>query len=128
MQKITVLGNLGRDPEDRSTANGKRIISFPIAVKVTKDITQWYDCNIWEEKIDLFKGMLPYLKKGSLILIVGDLGPLETYLGKDGSPKVRARILPLSMNFVGTAQDKLPPAPIQTIAQMENNANEEIPF
>lgn len=101
MQKITIIGNLGRKPEERQTQRGATVVSFPVAVRVSKEKTQWYEISIWEEKISLFSRVLEYLDKGSKICIVGDLGIPETYEAKDGSVKVKMRISPDSLNFVG---------------------------
>lgn len=101
MQKITIIGNLGRKPEERTTQSGMRVVSFSVAVRVSKDESQWYDIGIWEEKIAHFSKILSYLDKGSKICLVGELGIPETYEGKDGAIKIRLRIYPESLNFVG---------------------------
>ena len=142
MQKLTIIGNLGRKPEERFTQNGKKVISFTVAVRVSKDKTQWYDIPIWEDKIPQFEGMMRYLDKGSRICIVGDLGIPETYQGKDGETKIRMRINPDSLNFVGSAEKNDGPSVQQsgTVYQSQtqteqmhfgpgpNDLQEEIPF
>lgn len=104
MQKITIIGNLGRKPEERVTQQGRKVVIFSVAVRVSKEKTQWYDVGIWEEKLSGFSGILQYLDKGSRICIIGDLGIPETYQSKEGEIKVRMRISPDSLNFVGSAQ------------------------
>jgi len=106
MQKLTIIGNLGRDPEERFTNTGKKVIGFPVAVRVTKEKTQWYEIAIWEERIQVFSKILPYFKKGSRICILGDLNVADPYKGKDGNVKIKLRIIPDSLNFVGSSQDK----------------------
>ena len=110
MQKITIIGNLGRKPEERHTQNGKKVISFPVAARVSKEKTQWYDIAIWEDKLPMFQKMLAYLDKGSRICVVGDLGMVEPYQKKDGSTGVRLRISPDSLNFVGSAEKQENPS------------------
>ena len=100
MQKITLIGNLGRDPETRRTPKGNKVINFSLAARCSKDSSQWYDITIWEDKIPQFEKMLGYLKKGSNICVIGELGMAEAYSAKDGSLKVRLRVTPDSLNFV----------------------------
>lgn len=108
MQKITVIGNVGRPPEERLTNTGKKLVSFPLAVSVSKDNTFWYDCNIWDIRISQFQGILPHLKKGSRILIIGDLGIPETYQSKEGQTKIKCKIQPFCIQFVGSPQEDKP--------------------
>ncbi len=106
MQKITLLGNLGKDPERRSTKTGVEIFSFSLAVSIKKDETVWYDCQIWDKKIVLFEKVLSFLKKGSRILVGGSLRKQEIYQGKDGSSKIRLACDVDYINFIGGMQKK----------------------
>ena len=106
MQKIIAIGNLGKDPEERITATGKKVTSFSLAVQVNKETTMWYDCSIWEDKMASFAGLMPYLKKGSRIHVIGLLGAPETYQAKDGSTKIRMRITPVDISPVSSGEKK----------------------
>lgn len=106
MQKITMIGNLGREPEERVTPNGNKLLTFSVGVNAGKDTTVWYDCDIWGDKIQMFGGLMNYLKKGSRVLIMGDLQPPHPYQGKDGTLKVRNKVNPFSINFVGAKTEK----------------------
>lgn len=99
MHTITTDGYLGKDPEERFTSGGKKLITFSLGAKVGKDKTLWYDCNIWEEKIAQFQHILPYLKKGSSVIIIGELGIPETYKNKNNETIVKNKIQPLSIYF-----------------------------
>lgn len=80
------VGYLGADPEERMTSKGKRVVVLRLGVKSrvgTKDETVWCKCNIWHNRYDK---MLPYLKKGSGVIVAGDI-TLESYLSKDGTPQ-----------------------------------------
>jgi single-stranded DNA-binding protein len=89
MHKIILQGNLGRDPSEKFTSNGSKLITFPIAVSVKKDEIVWYECNIWDKKIFLFENILPHLKKGSKIAVVGDLAVPEIYKRRRYQNKVK---------------------------------------
>jgi single-strand DNA-binding protein len=105
MQKVMLVGNLGRDPEEKSTFKGL-VLTMSMAVKVNKDVTQWYKLLIWEDKKDIFKSILPYLKKGSRLLVIGDLMKPGLYVNKAGETMVDLSVSPSSINFIGTQQDK----------------------
>lgn len=140
MQKIKIIGNLGKKPEERHTAQGRKVISFSVAARVSKEKSQWYDVAIWEDKIPVFEKILRYLDKGSRICIVGDLGMAEPYQRNDGNMGVRLRISPDSMNFVGSSEKSHSPSVReqgiqygQRKEQMHfgpgpNDYQEEIPF
>lgn len=106
MQKITLIGNLGADPEERFTTNDRKVISFSLAVSVKKDTTIWYQVNIWEDRIPLFSGMLEHLKKGSKVCVMGDLGAPQVYTNKQGEPAVKLYVQPFSMSFVGLVSNE----------------------
>ncbi|SYX08893.1 Helix-destabilizing protein,single-stranded DNA-binding protein,single-stranded DNA-binding protein,Single-strand binding protein family [Chlamydia poikilotherma] len=80
------VGYLGADPEERMTSKGKRVVVLRLGVKSrigTKDETVWCKCNVWHNRYDK---MLPYLKKGSGVIIAGDIS-VESYMSKDGTPQ-----------------------------------------
>lgn len=75
MNKTILIGRLVKDPEIRSTATGKKVASFSIAVSDGKDqngqeITQYFNCTAWEKKAEIVE---LYIRKGHKIAIVGKL-------------------------------------------------------
>ena len=125
MQKITLLGNIGRAPEERTTKTGIKIVSFPLAVSPRKNETVWYQCQIWQNKISIFEKVLPYLKKGSRILVFGDFKTPETYNGKDGTTKIRLQLEPDFIQFVGAPKEK---EGTKSSMFEDQQVQEEIPF
>lgn len=92
MNFVEIAGNLGADPEERFTPTGKRVVSLRVATKSRhkgKEVTIWWRVNIWSDRFDK---MLPYLKKGSPIIILGELGVPEVYTDKEGKPQVALTI------------------------------------
>jgi len=88
MNWIQIAGHLGSDPEVRHTSSGQKVISFRVAVNTRKggqDVTVWYRITIWGDRFDR---MLPYLKKGSGVIIAGTLQPPEIYTSRDGQTRV----------------------------------------
>ncbi len=82
---VEIAGHLGADPEERFTPNGKRVITLRVATRVRKDETVWWKVTIWDDRFDK---MLPFLKKGSAVIIVGEMHKPETYTGRDGTTQV----------------------------------------
>lgn len=75
MNKLTIAGHLGSDPEVRHTTGGQKVTSFNVAVNVRrqgKDETIWYRITVWGDRFDK---MITYLKKGSGVIVTGDLYP-----------------------------------------------------
>lgn len=85
---VEIAGFLGADPEERFTSNGKRVITLRIATRVRKggqDETVWWRVNIWDDRFDK---MLPFLKKGSAVIVIGEMSKPETYTGRDGTVQI----------------------------------------
>ena len=88
MNLVHIAGNLGADVEERFTSGGKKVITLRVATKVRsgkEDVTVWWRVSIWGDKFDK---MLPYLKKGSGVIVVGDMGKPETYVDKEGKTQI----------------------------------------
>jgi single-strand DNA-binding protein len=80
VNKVILIGNLGRDPEVRTFQNGGRIVSLNIATSETwrdkasgerKERTEWHSVSIMNEPLG--KIAEQYLKKGSTVYIEGQL-------------------------------------------------------
>jgi single-strand DNA-binding protein len=80
VNKVTLIGNLGRDPEIRSTQDGNRIATFTVATSDTwrdrasgerKERTEWHRVVIFNER--LAEIAEKYLRKGSKVYLEGSL-------------------------------------------------------
>jgi len=80
LNKVTLIGNLGKDPEIRTTGDGKEIANFSIATSETwkdkttgekKDKTEWHRVVCFNE--GLTRVIKSYVKKGSKIYVEGQL-------------------------------------------------------
>lgn len=99
VNKVILVGNLGRDPEVRTLPSGDRVVSFSLATtdswrdKQTgerKDRTEWHNISIFNE--NLGKIAEQYCRKGSKIYIEGQLQTRE-YTDKDGIQRKVADIV-----------------------------------
>jgi len=93
VNKVTIIGNLGRDPEVRRTANGDPVVSMSIATTESwrdkesgerRDRTEWHNVVIFNE---MLAGVAEKLcKKGSKIYIEGQLQTRQ-YVDKNGDER-----------------------------------------
>lgn len=99
MNFIQIMGHLGADPETRFTPSGQKVTNLRVATTVRRggqDETVWYRVVIWGDRFDK---MLPYLKKGSAIIVMGELGKPEVYNDKEGRPQVSLEITAETLRF-----------------------------
>ena len=72
INQVILLGRLTRDPEQRTTASGKNVVSFSIAVdrQSQDDQADFFNITAWDKLGDL---VMQYLSKGRRVLIKGRL-------------------------------------------------------
>ena len=99
VNKVILVGNLGRDPEVRHTQDGKPIVNLNIATSETwrdrttgerKEKTEWHRVVIFNE--GLAKVAEQYLKKGSTVYIEGQL-QTRKWTDKDGVEKYSTEVV-----------------------------------
>lgn len=99
MNKIIIIGNLGKDAEVRKSSNGTNYLSFAIAdnelVKGEKK-TFWYDVT----SFNFNEKLVQYYKKGSSLMVTGTLVS-DVEVGKDGVSRCRRSVTAVSIDFVG---------------------------
>lgn len=79
VNKVILIGNLGKDPEVRTFESGRKVVNFPLATSETfkdregnkKEMTEWHNIAIW--RTGLTDVAEKYLKKGSKVYIEGGL-------------------------------------------------------
>lgn len=92
MNFIQIMGYLGADAETRFTPNGQKVVTLRIATttrKGGKEETIWYRVTIWGDRFDK---MLPYLKKGSGLIVVGELNKPDIYTDRDGKSQISLEV------------------------------------
>lgn len=96
LNKVTLIGNLGADPEVRTTTNGSRVATLSIATtRVWKDAsgekkekTAWHRVLCWNNKVgqQLADVAERYAKKGDKVYVEGEI-EYRQYQDKDGQTK-----------------------------------------
>lgn len=86
-QRVIIEGNLGRDPEVRTTQSGKSVTSFSVAVNERRGQdaghTEWFNCVCWEKTAEIAG---QYLHKGDQVLLEGRLQTRE-WQDRDGQQR-----------------------------------------
>jgi single-strand DNA-binding protein len=99
VNKVILIGNLGRDPEIRSLGSGDRVANLRIATSETwrdkasgerKEKTEWHSVVIFNENI--VKVAEQYLKKGSTVYIEGSL-QTRKWTDKDGQERYSTEVV-----------------------------------
>ena len=109
--KITVVGNLGRDPELRYTPQGAAVCSFSMATNEKRrdksgelqDITTWFKITLWRNQAE---NAAKYLTKGSPVYIEGRLR-IEDWTDRDGNNRYTLDVQATDMQFIGSRGDNM---------------------
>ena len=104
LNKVMLIGRLGKDPEVRYTSSGQAVANFSMATdesyknndgeKVQK--TEWHRLVLWGKLAEIAQ---QYLKKGSLVYIEGKLQTREWE--KDGEKKYQTEVVGFSLQMLG---------------------------
>ena len=106
VNKVILVGNLGRDPELRSTPSGQTVCNFSLATTdrftdragQARDQTEWHNVVVWGKQADLCG---QYLKKGRQVYVEGRLTTRQ-YEAKDGTGKrFRTEVVAQRVQFLG---------------------------
>ena len=102
LNRVQLIGRLGKDPEGRFTPTGKQVTSFSVAISnrwksggETKEYTEWVNIEAWGRLGEVCQ---EYLHKGSLVYIEGRL-KTERYEDK-GETKYFTKVVALSLQFL----------------------------
>ena len=101
LNKAMLIGNLGSDPEIRSTTTGARVASFSLATSRSwtgqngekQEKTEWHKCVVWNTKsgsglVDVIE---KYVKKGDRLYVEGEI-EYRQYQDKEGQTKYSTEI------------------------------------
>ncbi len=106
VNKVLLLGNLGKDPEIRTTPNGMTVATFSLATaERAKDSTgNWVDKTEWHNLVAFQRTaeiIRDYVKKGSQVFIEGKLQTRSWDDKESGQKKYRTEILVNELTLLG---------------------------
>lgn len=100
MNFVHIAGHLGADPEVRFTSSGQKVTTLRVAARARKgsneDNTIWWRVTVWGEQFDK---MISFLKKGSAIMVVGEMSKPEIFNDKEGKPQISMSMTAVHIMF-----------------------------
>lgn len=92
MNKVILFGNVGKDPEMRSTSGGTSVLKFSVATSERRqdksgdwqEFTEWHNVVVWGKRAE---GLQTFLAKGMSVLVEGKLRT-SSWEDKDTGKKV----------------------------------------
>ncbi|NJN65230.1 MAG: single-stranded DNA-binding protein [Chloroflexaceae bacterium] len=109
LNKIQIIGNLGRDPEMRFTPQGTAVTTFSVAVSRRwadrsggeREETEWFRVEAWDKLADICNR---YLTKGKQVYIEGRLR-VRKYTDRDGIERTAVEVIANHMLMLGSKGD-----------------------
>jgi single-strand DNA-binding protein len=118
LNRVQLIGRLGKDPESRLTPTGKKVAHFSLAVSnrwksaegEAKESTEWVNIEAWGRLGEVCQ---QYLHKGSLVFLEGRL-QTDKFDDKSGATKYYTKVVALSMQMLDR---KLEEEPVSTVEE-----------
>ncbi len=146
VNKVILIGNLGKDPEVRRLENGSMVATFSIATsevytdKVSgekKEITDWHDVVVWRRLAEITE---KYVKKGYKVYVEGRLKK-RSWQDKEGITRYTTEVIADTMNILSRpeggdknvnanspySQEGIPTAPSK-IDELLSPDKDDLPF
>lgn len=130
LNKVILIGRLGRDPETRFMPNGEAVCNFSVATseKYTdkngqrQEVSEWHNITMYRRLAEIAG---QYLKKGSQVYLEGKI-QTRKYTDKNGVERTAYDIIANEMKMLGgNAQT---PAQKQQPAQAQEDISDDVPF
>ena len=99
VNKVFLIGNLGKDPEYRTTQQGTSVCNFSVATSIKsaggQEETSWHNVTTWEKTAD---NCHKFLRKGSKVCVEGRLK--YSQYEKDGAKQYRTDVVAERVTFL----------------------------
>jgi single-strand DNA-binding protein len=110
--KVTLIGNLGCEPQLKYTPQGKAVCEFTVATSQkkassgeTKEDTVWFNITVWDRQAEIARS---YLTKGKQVYVEGPLR-IEQYVDKSGKPRYSLEVTANHLELIGNRPESLLP-------------------
>lgn len=144
VNKVILIGNLGKDPEVRHLENGTIVANFPIATSETytdrttgerRENTDWHDIVLWRGLAEIAE---KYLRKGQKVYIEGKLKK-RSWQDKDGNTRYTTEVVGDELTMLSRADQnqQTSSAPYSSegtpkqpskVDDIINNDSDDLPF
>jgi single-strand DNA-binding protein len=117
LNRVQLIGRLGKEPESKFTPTGKKVAHFSLAVSnrwktaegEAKEYTEWVNIEAWGRLGEICQ---QYLHKGSLVYLEGRL-KTDKYEDKGGETKYFTKVVALSMQMLDKKPGEEPVATVE---------------
>ena len=130
MNKVTIIGNITKDPELRTTSNGVSVCSFTVAVNRRRKVegqpdADYFNVTAWRERGEL---CAKFLQKGKKVCVVGAVS-VRTW-ESNGKHGASLELLADEIEFLSprVSDPETPPAPAKDVSGMEVVETDDLPF
>lgn len=105
VNKVILVGRLGKDPEVKTLENGKKVANFSIATSESykekstgerKEVTEWHNIVLWEGLAEVAQ---KYIKKGDMLYVEGKLKTRS--FEKDGVTHYKTDVVGETITMLG---------------------------
>lgn len=120
--KVILMGNVGKDPELRHTANGKSVLNLSVATsnkKQGEEVTLWHRVTMYDKLAEIAS---QHLRKGRQVCIEGRLN-YSSYTDKSGVEKQQTEIIATDLHLIGGNREERPAE-----RPAEKPVEEDLPF
>lgn len=146
VNKVILIGNLGKDPEVRHLENGAVVANFSIATSEAytdkstgerKEITDWHDIVVWRGLAEVVE---KYVKKGYKIYVEGKLKK-RSWQDKEGNTRYTTEVIADELSILSRPEgaeknnEQKPvysshgaPTPLNKIDELLSDDNDDLPF
>jgi len=133
INKVILIGRLGKEPELRYTPNGDAVVTLTIATSDEwKDKTsgekqervEWHRVVLWRKLAEIAGN---YLKKGSQVYIEGKL-QTRSWEDKDGNKRYTTEIVAQNLQMLDSLPKDVKPEAIQRLMEEDSEKEDDIPF
>lgn len=107
--QLNIIGRLTREPELRTTASGKNVCSFSVAVSKTRrdDGAEYFDCTAWDKTAEF---VTAYCTKGTQVAVHGEISKNE-YTKKNGEKGFSLAVNVDGVSLLGSKSENANKAP-----------------
>lgn len=129
MNKLTIIGNITRDPELRTTTTGVNVCSFSVAVKRKnrrdgEPEADFFEVTAWRERGEQ---CAKYLSKGSKVCVIGAVS-VATYTANDETVKAKLKVTADEVEFLSSRQSEQKVDQGSGFQDVTASVDSELPF
>jgi single-strand DNA-binding protein len=130
MNRLTIIGNLVRDPELRTVGSGINVCTFTVAVNRRKKAEGQPEADFF--RVSAWRGLAEtcskYLAKGRKVAVVGSVSA-QAYMGSDGTAKASLELTADDVEFLSSRNESEGTSPAGTMTGfVEVGDDEPMPF